>query len=362
MKNLARLPLILAVSSALALGCTKKAEAPQTKTQKKKVTTKAQAKPEKGPVCVTPWTTKGPVNKFSYAGFEISSQGTQLNAKSAKPDKEFTFGVIADIKENTPENQVNIKKILEHFAANKVEAIVVPGDLGDTQVQIEEALTMIGEAKLPILSLIGNREGRTAYANAIKTSKASNPGLIDLNQHRLVTFDDVAFISVPGYHNKIYIHARDGCHYTPEDVEATRAIAKAAEAKTRFLVSHGPPRQKGPKALDRTLEEANVGDPELQNFLRETNIPFGIFANIHEAGGRATDQSGENIIQANQFASSLYLNPGPADAVRWAMNDGTESVGMAAVVNVKGVEAKYSIFRIPLPDDSAQTATPSATP
>ena len=343
------------------MACTKKPADPPGKTAtKEKVKPKVAA--SKGPVCVTPWSTKGPVEKSSYAGFEMTAQGTQLTATSATPDKELIFGVIADIKENTPENQVNIKKILAHFAEKKVEVIIVPGDLGDTQTQIEEVLTMVGEAKRPVLSLIGNREGRSAYANAIKTSKARNPGLIDMNYHRLVSFNNVAFISVPGYHNKIYIHARDGCHYTPEDVEATEPIAKAAEAKIRFLVSHGPPRQVGPYALDRTLEQANVGDPELQNFLRETNIPFGIFANIHEAGGRATDQTGEKLIKENEYAASLYLNPGPADAVRWAMNDGTESVGMAAVVTVKGEEAQYSIFRIAADDDATQTSTPSVSP
>ena len=33
-------------------------------------------------------------------------------------------------------------------------------------------------------------------------------------------------------------------------------------------------------------------------------------------------------------------------AVRWAMLDGTESLGMAGVLHIKGKQAKYQIYRI----------------
>ena len=360
MKKVLRVPVITSMLACFVFACTKNdTNKTNAKTTRKKPTIKKTApKPEPGPICVSPWTTKGSPVKFEAGGFDMNQQGAQVTATSAKPDGKLVFGVIADIKENTSENQANIKLILEHFAKNNVELIVVPGDLGDTQAQIEQVLTQLAESKLPILTVIGNREGRTAYAEAIKASKTRYRGLIDLNQQRLVTVDNVAFISIPGYHNKIYIHARDGCHYTPEDVEASEAIAKAAEGKTRFLVSHGPPRQKGPHALDRTLEQANVGDPELQNFLMETGISFGIFANIHEAGGHATDRTGEKRMAENEWVESMYVNPGPADAVRWAMNDGSESVGMAAVISVDGVRAKYSIYRLQA-EDETDTKTPT---
>jgi Icc-related predicted phosphoesterase len=363
MKNVLRVPILFSVFACFGFACNKNEtnKAIPKPIAKKPSIKKPAPKADPGPICVTPWTTKGSPVKFTAGGFDINQQGAQTTASSAKPDDKLVFGVIADIKENTAENQANLKLILAHFAKNNVEFIVVPGDLGDTQVQIEEVITQLTEAKLPILTVIGNREGRTAYAEAIKASQARYRGLIDLNQQRLVIMDNVAFISMPGYHNKIYIHARDGCHYTPEEVEASEAIAKAAEGKTRFLVSHGPPRQKGPNALDRTLEQANVGDPELQNFLMETGIPFGIFANIHEAGGRATNRTGEKRLAQNQWAESMYMNPGPADAVRWAMNDGSESVGMAAVVSVDGLRAKYSIYRLPTEEQTPTTAATATT-
>ncbi|MEE2902947.1 MAG: metallophosphoesterase [Myxococcota bacterium] len=347
-KNLLR----LCISSLLLLtSCKKKEPAPTQEIKAPKTQNPSQvAKNPSKPSCIKPWSTKGPLAEVSIGSYRITTQGGRLTATSTPASSSFIFGVIADIKDSNPENLANLQKYADHFLEKKVQAILLPGDIGDSSEQIEEILVQLSETKLPILTLMGNRESQAAYNSAIKAAKAKYPGIIDLNHYRAASFDQVAFISVPGYHNKIYIHARDGCHYTPEDVDATQAIAKSVEQKTRILVSHGPPRQEGALALDRTLEEANVGDPELQNLLSEMNIPFGIFANIHEAGGHATTQSGTERVRPGEFVESFYLNPGPADSVRWAMNDQTESIGMVAVVEVKGSKAQYSIYRL----DSAE--------
>ena len=52
---------------------------------------------------------------FKVGQFKITRQPSQLIARTAKPDEKLVFGIIADIKENTPENLVNLKAILEHF-------------------------------------------------------------------------------------------------------------------------------------------------------------------------------------------------------------------------------------------------------
>ena len=348
--------LLVSLSAGLLCFSCKKQEAPPTKEVQKPKPQQA-AEPVKPATkstsssCLKPWSTKGPVEKFTAGAYQITTQGGQLTATSTPTSESFIIGVIADIKESNPENLANLQKYTDHFTAKKVQAILLPGDIGDSKEQIEEILNQLAETKLPILTLMGNREGQAAYNSAIKAAKAKYAGIIDLNHYRAATFDHAAIVSVPGYHNKIYIHARDGCHYTPEDVDATKAIAQSVEQKTRLLVSHGPPRQDGPLALDRTLEEANVGDPELQNLLSETNIPFGIFANIHEAGGHATTQGGEKRVPPGEFVETFYLNPGPADSVRWAMNDQTESIGMVAIVEIKGTKAQYSIYRLDSADN-----------
>jgi hypothetical protein len=45
-------------------------------------------------------------------------------------------------------------------------------------------------------------------------------------------------------------------------------------------------------------------------------------------------------------AKNLFLNPGPADSMRWEMNDGDKSYGMAAVLTIEGGRASWKSFRV----------------
>jgi hypothetical protein len=90
-------------------------------------------------------------------------------------------------------------------------------------------------------------------------------------------------------------------------------------------------------------------------------FPFGLFGNIQEAGGYATDLAGTTRVAADTFTDSFYLNPGPLDSVRWVMLDGTESVGMAGLVKVKGKQASYAIHRLKA-GEAKPTDGPAPTP
>jgi Icc-related predicted phosphoesterase len=345
-------PLFL--SLLLAVGCPKDnaqkavadSKAKAEKAGEKAVKPAAEAIATSDPECIGAFATDGAPQKIEIAGHTYELKGAKLQETSTDPDDEVVIGVIADIKEDTPDNLKNLKTVLDDFKADKVDAIVVDGDLGDTESQIVNDLEPIAAYGVPVFALIGNQEKKTDFNNALKASAAKHNNVFNMNFVRLVQLDDVAVVSVPGYFNKDYIHVEGGCHYLPSDVEATKAIVKAAGDKTVVVVSHGPPKQEGAEALDRTLEQANVGDPSLQRFLQETGVKFGIFENIREAGGRATDLGGANLVAAGKMAGELYLNPGPIDSVRWNMNDRTESVGMAAVLTVKGKQASFKSYRI----------------
>jgi hypothetical protein len=112
------------------------------------------------------------------------------------------------------------------------------------------------------------------------------------------------------------------------------------------LISHGPPLQAGTTAIDRIHEGANVGDPVLAEVMKAGTFAFGLFGNIQEAGGHATNLAGDKAVAPETWADSLYLNPGPIDSVRWVMLDGSQSTGMAASVHFKGKQASYKIKRI----------------
>jgi Icc-related predicted phosphoesterase len=348
--------VFLLIGALAVAGCPKSDEAKKAQANlKAKTETAEKSKPADtaptGPVtsdpeCIAAFTSEGAPQKIDINGKSYELKGAKLQETSTDADDEAVIGVVSTIKEDTPENLKNLKAIADFFKAEKAETIVVAGDLGDTEIQIVNVLEPLAATGLPVFAIIGNQEKKSEFNGALKASAAKHNNVFNLNLVRLVQLDDVAFVSLPGYFNKDYIHVESGCHYLPSDVEATKAIIKAAGDKPVVVVSHGPPKQDGPEAIDRTLEQANVGDPALTRLLQETGVKFGIFENIREAGGRATDLSGTALVAPGKMVSELYLNPGPADNVRWTMNDRTESVGMAAILQVKGKQAAFKTFRI----------------
>ncbi len=298
------------------------------------------------PECVGPLTDK-PEETFEVGGKKFVRKGAVLTIEGEDADDEFVLGQLTDVKDFTPENRANVKVAIDWMVkGEKVDAIVITGDLGEKPESIEGVVNMVAETGVPVMAIAGNRECRAHFTTALKAAQAKHKNVINMNVVRVVNTDDVSIVSLPGYYNKSYIHCAEGCEYTPADVAALSAIAKKTTAPARVLVSHGPPKMKGPTGLDRIHEDVNVGDPELTKLLEKGEFPFGLFGNIQEAGGYATDLSGENRIKQDVYADSLYLNPGPIDAVRWAMLDGTESLGMAGVLKVKGKQAAYKIYRL----------------
>jgi len=299
--------------------------------------------PKTDPECVGPIVTGTPTTLTAgKTTWELN--GSTLSAKTPPAGDTIVIGAVSDIKEDSEENKVNLRQFAAFFLKNKADLILVAGDTGENAAQVEGALSILADTKLPVLAIIGNREGKKAFAAALVSLRTKYPNVFNLNLVRHVVTPALEVISMPGYFNSRYIHAQDGCAYGPNDLESVRTLARGARAPT-LLISHGGPKQDGPLALDRTSEGANVGDPALAAVLAEAKIPFGVFGNIHEAGGHATDLSGKELIKPGTSVSSLYLHPGAADAVRWGMNDKTESVGMAALVTVKAGKAKYEIVR-----------------
>lgn len=314
------------------------------------------------PQCIGPIDLAVPA-KLTVAGKQAERHGYKLTFLNPEKKESTTFGVLGGINEDSGENLVNLAKYVEFFKAEKADAIIIAGDNGESVEAIVRVVTPLAQTGLPIFVVIGNRECGGHFNDAMTALQKTFPNVVNFSNIRHVELGAVDLVSLPGYHDKRYLHCPSGCQYFKQDVDALKPIAKAAKNPV-VLVTHGPPHGSSTMALDAATEAGNVGDANLNALIAEAGIPFGIFANIKEAGGRATNLEGTDVVKQDTLSDKLYLNPGPADAVAWAMNDGTQSLGMAATLTVQGKQAKYKIFRAKAltADEKAQAAKLAPAP
>jgi predicted phosphodiesterase len=312
------------------------------------------AKAESNPLCVGR-PGEGGEATLEIAGKKYTQKGSTLSLEGQDGDDEFVLGQISDIKDHTPENAANLKVVIDWLKAEKVDAVAVTGDLGESAESIQRVVEDVAAIGVPVLAIVGNRECRDHFEQGVTAGQAKFKNIINMNKIRVFNTDDVSVVSMPGYYNKSYIHCAEGCEYTPDDVKQLPEIAKAATSPVKVLISHGPPLQSGPLAIDRIHEGANVGDPVLTEVMKGGTFAFGMFGNIQEAGGHATNLSGDTRVPPETYVDSLYLNPGPVDSVRWVMLDGSESVGMAGLIHFKGKQGMYKIKKLKAGEAKVET-------
>lgn len=311
---------------------------------------KKSASGESDPACVGPIEEATPESR-EIDGWSVEANGYRVTFEREGEDAEgLTLGVIADIKEDTGENMFNLGRYIEWWRSEDVDAVVVPGDAGETVSGLARALNTLAEPGWPVMVLPGNREAREVYRQGVDQAKAESPNILDLSQRRLIELPGASLVSLPGYHDPRFLHERTGCQYFREDVEALVPVARDAEDPV-VLVAHSGPRGDTPRAIDYAREAGNVGDGNINRLIAAADIPFGIFAHIHEAGGQATDVLGRNLIPQGELVDSFFMNVGPADSIPWAMNDETQSNGMAGLVRFQDGKASYEINRLEALDE-----------
>ena len=295
-------------------------------------------------VCVGP-IASGETTKVKIGGQTWEKSGSTLRWADGSKAKALTVGLVSDIKEDSEDNKANLQQIHDWFKTQKVDMIINVGDTGENANQIVNALSILAELPVPLFNIMGNRESQADYAKAMKTLAAKFSNVFDLSVVRRVATPFADFVSMPGYYDAKYIHAAGGCQYHQADLDAIQAAVKDATVPV-VLVSHGPPKMTGEQGLDLTPDKGHVGDPALAATIQADKIAFGIFGHIHEAGGHATDLTGEKKFDANKPYESFYMNPGPADALKWKLNDKSDSYGMAGVVVFASGKAHYNIHRL----------------
>lgn len=355
------IPLLLAI--AFVASCKRQAETPQPPpTADEAKEEKAAAAEETAndasvasvsgksdPACIGPiWT--GEPSTLTIGDRKYTRNGHELRIEGEAPEgAEVRIGVLANLNVANGENLFNVRRYLAEFEQAGVELIVVAGDSGDELDAIERNLRAVAEASVPVLAIAGNRERTRDFVAAVENVRKEKPNLLSGHEIRLLGLHGVDVVTLPGYHDPRYIHPEEGgCQYFLEDVKAVQTLASQAKNPV-LLLAHGQPKGKTAQALDVIAPGGeHIGDSNLNEVILAAKIPFGIFANVKEAGGKAlADLEGNRIVPQGEWSETLYLNPGAADSLEWTMNDGTPAHGMAAILHVKEGKASYRIYRAP---------------
>lgn len=299
------------------------------------------------PDCVGP-LEEGESKVSTVAGKSYEQRGYKLTLQGDAPEKVApVLGVLANLNDDGAANLFNIERYLAFFKEKQVDWIVVAGDSGEERAEIEGTLRAVAKAGIPILAIAGNRERTSDFKEALDALSKEHPNVFNGNRIRHLDLHGVDVITLPGYHDPRYIHQEGaGCQYYKRDVAELAKLAADANDPV-LLLAHGQPKGKTRHALDVIAPEGeHIGDENLNEVIEEAKIAFGIFANVKEAGGKATaDLGGEKLVEQGAKSDSLYLNPGAADSIEWVMNDGSSSFGSAAVLSFEGGQASYELYR-----------------
>lgn len=301
------------------------------------------------PQCMAPLAAPpdAATEKLTIGARELTITGPTLSVASARDDDaQVNVGVIAAVNEASPENLFNLGRYLDFFASKKVELIVVAGDSGKEE-DVVAILRKLGGSGLPVLVYAGNQEHRPEFVKAVDTVRAELPNVISGHRVRRLEWDDVTIFTLPGHFDRRFLHRGRSCVYYKEDLDALAEAIPGAPGPV-LLAAHSSPLGKKRTAIDVVAGAENVGDSNLSALITSAKIPFGIFPNIKESGGKATtDVAGARVLKPGTASATLYLNPGAADSQPWGMNDGSTSRGSVAVLSIRGGKASYEILRAP---------------
>lgn len=301
--------------------------------------------------CNGPFDHFSPPDVKEKDGWRFEHTGGTVKVRRVKPraGKKAVLGLLAGIKDLEPETKAMLDSFLAQFEKADVDAIVVGGDSSSEPEGLDQIFDYLAKATTrPVLIVAGNMERGAALNYAVlKQRKAGALHLLNLDLIRRYDGDGVDVIGLGGYHDKAYLHVAAACIYKDKDLEALERAAAAADDPVALL-THGPPRQKGQKALDYVPGADNVGDPRLTALLKKAKINFGISGHILEAAARGTDLSG-NVLAQKKPHPALFVNQGSANPLPWKLNDGTTSYGLAALMTFEGKNASYEVLRGPKP-------------
>lgn len=306
-----------------------------------RVREKAQPAPLSPPIAPAPSPVTGPQRSDSAcaAPLEAPSSRAQLRAATGA----LRIGALAGLKDADDDNVLHLRALAQELKARGAEVLIADGDVGDNADEQETLLGALADTGLPLLVAAGNREVRAELDAAEAELRKKGARLTDLSHTRVVDLGDALVVGLPGGFDRRQLRADGACLYVQKDLDALGGFLDRLPpaAPPALLVAAVPPRGQDARALDAS-EGQNLGDPRLPALMRRA--PFGLFAQVWEAGGRAVDLAGRPV-QPGVESAQLYLNPGAADRTPWPMADGSTAHGLAALLTIRGRSAAFEVVR-----------------
>jgi hypothetical protein len=282
-------------------------------------------------------------SKVAVGDKTATTVGYRLDLPTAAEDQ-LVLGILANIENSTPATLANLDGFVEAFQDAGADAILVDGDVGDSRVDLEANLGRLARSGIPVLAMVGNREGRVDFERAVDAVRAEHPAVFNLNHIRLVNTPVADLVTLPGYNDRNFVHKSDGCVYDSNELQFLTGVLADADSPV-VLVAHSSHKMEGEDAVDHAIDTGNIGNPDLREWVQENKVHFGIYANAQEAGGRGTDLSGSRVIKPGTAVGELFVNPGPAMSDPWTMNDRSESRGMGMVATFAANKLSYQVIR-----------------
>ncbi len=277
---------------------------------------------------------------YVHSGYKL-----ELLPSSADKDDAVKIGVVSAIKDTSPGTMKNLKETLAWFVGEKVDWIVVNGDIARGEFDLEEIIDVIAATQFPILVNLGNLDSKGSWARVYKNREKKNPHIVNGVWIRQIIADDIEFWTVAGYHDSRFVHQGGGCKYKKADVDVFRREIKPSGDRPVAMVVHGPPLGQGKKSIDVIHDNKNVGDPNLNRVIRRMGVKFGIFGHILESGGRAVRSDMKTRVKEGVASDELHLNSGSVSADPWAMLGGKTFFGMSVIMEIKGGKASFKTKR-----------------
>lgn len=304
----------------------------------------------RGGDCVGPAGDLSSPIDFEAGGHSYRLHGHRLEQLDKDKDKVLRIGVLSATKDDRPETLAAIAELIRIFKREKMDVLLVNGDIASHEINVDEKIfPALADSGVLTIVMAGNTESCGYFNRAATKVSAQHRNLINGNYVRQIELEDGVLYTLPGYHDRRFVHTSGAAHYDEDDLFELRRMVRAGPGP-KILVSHGPPKMKGKKAIDIASGAGNVGDPNMTDLIRGAKVSFGIFGHILEAGGRASDLQGKKAKKAKKWHKSLYVNAGTANTDPWNMLNGKTSYGMGLMYEVKGKQARHQVFKLDAPN------------